>query len=283
MNYDTESGVTATLERQNTEADSAVGKQETTVAEAEQAQEGNRENDTAADREAMRLSEREAAQRAETEAYINALPYTYRKKPFYAFFKRLTDIILSGLLLLVIWPAYIVIAILIKHDDGGKVFYSHKRIGRGGKVIYIHKFRSMKKNADQLASMLTPEQLHQYHTEYKIDNDPRITKIGNVLRRTSLDELPQIWDVFIGRLSLIGPRPVVEEETQQYFNKREMFLSVKPGLTGYWQAYARNDAGYAKGKRQEMELYYVQNRSFLLDIRIFFKTISSVLKGRGAK
>lgn len=178
------------------------------------------------------------------------------------FFKRLTDIVLSGLLLLVIWPVFLIIAVAIKCDDGGRVFYRHKRVGRYGRDLYVHKFRSMKRNADQLAGLLTPEQLHQYYTEFKIDDDPRITKVGHFLRKTSLDELPQVWDIFTGRLSIIGPRPLVETETQRYYGKREALLSVKPGLTGYWQAYARNDVGYADGRRQEMELFYVGHRSF---------------------
>lgn len=229
------------------------------------------------------LTPEETAAEEEVRARIEALPCTYRKKPIYDFFKRLTDIVLSGLLLLVIWPVFLIIAVAIKCDDGGKVFYRHKRVGRYGRDLYVHKFRSMKRNADQLAGLLTPEQLHQYYTEFKIDDDPRITKVGHFLRKTSLDELPQIWDIFTGRLSIIGPRPLVETETQRYYGKREALLSVKPGLTGYWQAYARNDVGYADGRRQEMELFYVGHRSFRLDIKIFFKTIGSVLKRKGAK
>ena len=229
------------------------------------------------------LTAEEAAAEDEVRAHIEALPYRYRRKPLFDFAKRLTDILLSGLLLLLIWPVFLIIAIAIKCDDGGKVFYRHKRIGRHGKEIYIHKFRSMKKNADQLAGLLTPEQLHQYYTEFKIDNDPRITKVGNFLRKTSLDELPQIWDIFTGKLSVIGPRPLVETETYRYYGKRDALLSVKPGLTGYWQAYARNDVGYGDGRRQEMELYYVENRSVWTDIKIFFKTIGSVVKRKGAR
>lgn len=229
------------------------------------------------------LTPEELAAEEEVRARIEAMPCVFRKKPVYEFFKRLTDLVLSGLLLLVIWPVFLVIAIAIKCDDGGKVFYRHKRVGRGGKDLYIHKFRSMKKNADQLAGLLTPEQLHQYYTEFKIDNDPRITKVGHFLRRTSLDELPQVWDIFTGKLSIIGPRPLVDTETQRYYGKRDALLSVKPGLTGYWQAYARNDVGYGDGRRQEMELFYVNNRSLWLDIKIFFKTIGSVLKRKGAK
>ncbi len=229
------------------------------------------------------LSPEEESAREAMREYVNALPYTWHKKPVYEAVKRFFDVLLSGLLLLVIWPVYLLIALLIKIDDGGKVFYTHRRVGRGGKPIGIHKFRSMKQNADRLEDMLTPEQLHQYYTEYKIDNDPRITKIGSFLRRTSLDELPQIWDIFTGKLSIVGPRPLVETEIEMYFDKKDTFLSVKPGLTGYWQAYARNDVGYAKGERQEMELFYAEKRSLLLDIKICFKTVFSVLGRKGAK
>ncbi len=229
------------------------------------------------------MTAEEVEMRRKVEEKINALEIRYRKKPFYGFVKRILDFVLALAGLIVLSPVYIIIAILIKCDDGGKVFYKHKRVGRGGKIIYIHKFRSMRKDADRLADQLTPEQLHQYYTEFKIDNDPRITKIGSFLRRTSLDELPQIFDILAGKLSIIGPRPLVDVETEEYFDKRDIFLSVKPGLTGYWQAYARNDVGYSDGARQEMELYYVEKRSLWFDIKIFFKTIFSVLSRKGAQ
>ena len=214
---------------------------------------------------------------------VESIPYTYHKKPVFDFVKRFFDILLSGMLLLLIWPIFLIIAICIKCDDGGKVFYRHPRLGRGGKEIKISKFRSMKKDADKFQCQLTPEQLKQYETEFKIDNDPRITRIGNFLRKTSLDELPQVWDIFVGRLSIIGPRPIMEKESLKYYGKRKDLLSVKPGLTGYWQANARNNVGYSDGKRQEMELFYVEKRSVWLDIKIFFKTIGSVLTHKGAK
>ena len=124
----------------------------------------------------------------------------------------------------------------------------------------------------------------QYQKEFKIDNDPRITKMGKFLRVTSLDELPQLWDIFVGKLSVVGPRPLVKNEIELYYSdSKELFLSCKPGLTGYWQAYARNDATYESGERQKMELYYVNNRSLWLDIKILFKTVFSVLSRKGAK
>lgn len=199
----------------------------------------------------------------------------------YLFIKRTIDFIGSFLGLIVFSPIFLLVAICIKLDDGGKVFYKHKRLGLNGNDVYIYKFRSMKTDADDLEKMLTEDQLEMYKTEFKIENDPRITKVGNVLRKTSLDELPQLMNILRGELSIIGPRPIVEEELENYGENADKFLSVKPGLTGYWQAYARNDAVYASGERQKMELYYVDNRSLWFDIKIFFKTFSSVLKKTG--
>ena len=139
----------------------------------------------------------------------------------------------------------------------------------------------MKKNADDLENMLTPEQLEIFKTEFKIEDDPRITKIGNFLRETSLDELPQLLNILKGDLSIVGPRPVVEDELENYGEDVNKLLSVKPGLTGYWQAYARNDVIYATGERQKMELYYVDNSSLWFDIKIFFKTFVAVFKKTG--
>jgi lipopolysaccharide/colanic/teichoic acid biosynthesis glycosyltransferase len=164
------------------------------------------------------------------------------------------------------------------------VFYRHKRVGKNGKTIYIPKFRSMKKNADQLEHMLTPEQLEQYKREYKIDNDPRVTKVGAFLRKTSLDELPNVWAIFKGDISVIGPRPLMRDEVDEKFGKDgDKLLSVKPGMIGWWAANGRSNTTYESGKRQELELYYVDHCSIGLDIKIIFKTIVKVIKRDGAK
>lgn len=137
---------------------------------------------------------------------------------------------------------------------------------------------------NQAKVVLTPEQIEQYKKEYKIDNDPRVTKIGKILRKTSLDELPQLLNILKGQLSVVGPRPIVEDELNKYTDEqRKKFLSVKPGLTGYWQAYARNNATYESGIRQRMEMHYVDNASFWFDLKIIFKTVVSVIKKTGAK
>ncbi len=203
------------------------------------------------------------------------------KFSFYLFVKRVVDIVGSALGLIVLSPLFLFIAIAIKVDSKGAVFYKHKRVGQFGKELYIFKFRSMKTNADNLEEMLSPEELEIFMSEFKLENDPRITKVGNFLRKTSLDELPQLLNILKGDLTLIGPRPIVEEELENYGDDVDKLLSITPGLTGYWQAYARNDAVYATGERQKMELYYVDNRSFLLDVKIFFMTFISVFKKTG--
>ncbi len=202
----------------------------------------------------------------------------------YLFVKRAFDIVSSGLVLIIFSWLYLILAIVVKCSDGGKVFYKHKRVGKNGKDIYIPKFRSMKKNADDLEHMLTPEQLEQYKREYKIDNDPRITKVGGFLRKTSLDELPNIWSIFKGDISVIGPRPLMREEAEEkYGDDMDKLLSVKPGMIGWWAANGRSNTTYESGERQKLELYYVDHCSIWLDIKIIFKTIIGVFKRTGAK
>ena len=193
------------------------------------------------------------------------------------------DIVLSSAGIIILSPLLLFLAAAVILNDGGMPIYSHRRIGKNGKRIRIYKFRSMRTDAGDLEKLLTPEQLEQYRTEFKIDNDPRVTKIGNFIRKTSLDELPQLFNILGGSLSIVGPRPIVEEETKIYGKDIAKLLSVKPGLTGYWQAYARNEAGYETGERQAMEMYYIDHQSIWLDIRILFKTFSSVLQRKGAK
>lgn len=206
------------------------------------------------------------------------------KTKSYLFIKRLFDFLASLAALILLSPLMLILAILVYLDDPGKVFYGHLRIGKNGEPFKVWKFRSMYMNADKMIDLLTPEQAKQYYTEFKIDNDPRITKIGNFLRKTSLDELPQLFNVLCNDMSLVGPRPLIESEIQTYYaDMYDTLLAVKPGVTGYWQAYARNNATYQSGERQKMEMYYVHNASLWLDIKILFKTIGSVLKKQGAQ
>ena len=209
---------------------------------------------------------------------------TEKEKPIFFFIKRCIDIILSLLGLIILSPVFLLIAILIKKEDHGNVFYKHKRIGHMNKYIYIYKFRSMTnkyKTFDEFYQTLSDEQKQEWDENFKLENDPRITKIGNFLRKTSLDELPQIINILKGDMSVIGPRPVVNDEIEKYGNQKAKFLSVKPGLTGYWAANGRSATTYED--RIKLELYYIDHCSLLLDIKIFFKTILSVLKKEGAK
>ena len=217
------------------------------------------------------------------------------RKPVYAFVKRLFDIVLSAIASIVLLIPVLMIAVVIMIKDPGNPFYIHTRTGKNHKTIKILKLKSMKKGADRLVEMLTPEQLEEYKREYKIRDDPRLIGwekpgdgdkcFGARLRQWSLDEVPQIfWNVLIkGDMSLVGPRPILQEELEENYtpDQQEQLLSVKPGLTGYWQAYARNNAMYEDGKRQQMELWYVQNRSLWLDIKILFATVGAVIRKSG--
>lgn len=202
------------------------------------------------------------------------------KKRTYEFFKRAADILLSVIASLIILIPCAVIALLIFAEDGGPVIYAHSRVGQGGRPIKVYKFRSMKRDADNMEKYLTPVQQEEFKKEYKLNNDPRVTKIGRLLRRTSLDELPQIFMnvLILGNMSIVGPRPVVNEETLLYGESRDAFLSVKPGLTGCWAAYADKNTGYENGSRQKMELYYISRRSAFFDLKIIFKTVSTVVR-----
>lgn len=209
---------------------------------------------------------------------------TEKEKPIFFFIKRCIDIILSLLGLIILSPVFLLIAILIKKEAHGNVFYKHKRIGHMNKDIYIYKFRSMTnkyKTFDEFYQTLSDEQKQEWDENFKLENDPRITKIGKFIRKTSLDELPQIINILKGDMSIIGPRPVVNDEIEKYGNQKAKFLSVKPGLTGYWAANGRSATTYED--RIKLELYYIDHCSLLLDIKIFFKTILSVLKKEGAK
>ena len=203
------------------------------------------------------------------------------KFKIYYIFKRLSDIVCSLLGLIVLSPAFLIIAILIKVDSKGKVIFKHKRIGKNGKIIYLWKFRSMVSNAKEIMDNWSKERKEEFEKNYKLDDDERITKIGKFLRKTSLDELPQIINILKGDMSIIGPRPVVEKELEKFGDYKDKFLSVKPGLTGYWAVNGRSDTNYEE--RVQLEIYYVDHCSLWMDIKCFFKTIKVVLLGKGAK
>lgn len=198
----------------------------------------------------------------------------------YNFFKRSFDIISASIGILFLLPLFIVLAILVKLDSKGPIFFSHKRIGKNGKIIGIYKFRSMVSNSEEIFKNFTEEQKKEFEKNFKLDDDPRITKIGGFLRKTSLDELPQLLNIIKGDMSVVGPRPIVRAEVEKYGVCADKLFSVKPGLTGFWQTNGRSDTTYEE--RVQMDMYYIDNRSFLLDIRIILKTVISVIRKEGA-
>lgn len=207
----------------------------------------------------------------------------FHKKPCYECIKRIFDLLISLVAVVLLSPVLLVISLAIRLEDRGPILYRAQRVGRGGKPITVYKFRSMRMHADRLEDMLTPEELEEYKKNYKLEHDPRITKVGAFLRKTSLDELPQLFNILAGTLSLVGPRPVLQEETELYGDKRALLLSCKPGLTGLWQVRGRSNVTYEDGRRQALELNYVSHRGLWLDIKILFWTVGAVVRMDGAK
>lgn len=197
--------------------------------------------------------------------------------------KRIVDI---GIILILspIWiPVMIILAILTKSTSKGPVFYGHKRIGKNHKEIKCWKFRSMCVNSQEILQQILetdPIKRAEWEKDRKFQDDPRVTKFGKFLRKTSLDELPQIFNILKGDMSLVGPRPVTEPELVKYGNYKDYVLSVLPGLSGMWQISGRSDTGYEE--RISFDTYYIQNWSIWLDIWILLKTIWVVLRGKGA-
>jgi len=204
----------------------------------------------------------------------------YKKKPVYEFIKRCFDVFISFVVLVAFSWFILLIGLLVITTSKGPMFYGHKRIGKNGRNITIYKFRTMKYDTRPIQQQLTPEQYQEFVKTYKINNDPRITKIGNFLRKSSIDEIPQLWNILIGNMTIVGPRPILQEETLRYGENRSLLLKVKPGLTGYWAVHGRNETTYEK--RIELELYYVTHRTIWLDLDIMFRTLLVVFNGKGA-
>jgi len=206
------------------------------------------------------------------------------KKYLYFGFKRFFDIFLSLIGSIFLVPLVLIVKIVyMLSGDFHSIFFTHDRIGKGGKVFHMYKFRTMIPNAQEvLQELLKDEKIkEEWQENHKLDNDPRITKMGNILRKTSLDEIPQIINILKGDMSIIGPRPLVQEEVDDYGKNKDKLLSVRPGLTGWWACNGRSCT--STKQRRELELYYVDNCSVLLDIKIIFKTVIAVLKREGAK
>lgn len=204
----------------------------------------------------------------------------------YSFFKRLFDFLSSLIVIILIsWLLLILYIIQIFATKGHPIFKDN-RIGKKGKHIKVYKFRSMYYDAESnIDKYLTPEQKEIWLRERKLDDDPRITKVGKFLRKTSLDELPQLFNILFGSMSVVGYRPMSEREVNEHFTEKErkILFKAKPGLTGYWQVYGRSDVDFASGERQKLELEYFSKRGFFFDLGLIFKTIPAVLKHKGAK
>jgi len=198
----------------------------------------------------------------------------------YHFVKRVIDIVGSSLGLLVLSPLFLIIGFLIKKEDsGGPIFFYQDRVGKDGKIFKMYKFRSMCVDAeDRLLMLLEHNEVEGYM--FKIKDDPRITNIGKFIRKTSIDELPQLLNVFKGDMSLVGPRPPLIREFNEYSNYDKQRLFVKPGCTGLWQVSGRNDLSFSQ--MVNLDLNYIENLSIWQDLIIIFKTFSVILSSKGA-
>lgn len=196
----------------------------------------------------------------------------------YRFIKRLFDLVFSLLMSVLLLIPIAIVCALISLESPGSPMYTQERVGKGGKAIKIFKLRSMVADAGDVQKYLSPEQLHQWEVERKVDDDPRITRIGQFIRKCSIDEMPQFLNVLNGDLSVIGPRPITRDELEQHFSDAEKaeLLSVQPGITGLWQATDRNAATFESGLRQKIELHYVQNRCFRMDLKCFAGTFGAM-------
>jgi exopolysaccharide production protein ExoY len=196
--------------------------------------------------------------------------------------KRVLDVV-GAVVLGVVFSPLILVIIFLMRKGSGSVIYRHRRVGRGGQMFSCLKFRTMIPNADQVLRDLLesdPELRAEWVRDHKLRNDPRVTRLGRFLRRTSLDELPQLLNVLRGEMSLVGPRPVVREELLRYGRNVNTYLAAKPGITGLWQVTGRNDTDYRR--RVVLDTYYVRNQNLLLDLYILVKTTGVVLGGSGA-
>jgi lipopolysaccharide/colanic/teichoic acid biosynthesis glycosyltransferase len=229
---------------------------------------------TAADTPAVRVNAKHAPQRV-ADLYANPTD-----SATYLFAKRTLDILGSFVGLILLSPLIAVVAILTKLSDGGPVFYTHTRVGKWGREFACLKFRTMVVNADHRKAEIQHLNTHDDHRTFKVPDDPRVTRLGRFLRRASIDELPQLWNVLLGYMSLVGPRPPVPLEVERYNLDDMQRLMVKPGLTCIWQVSGRSRLPFAK--QLEMDLAYIRQRNFWFDLQLMARTIPAVLSADGA-
>lgn len=223
--------------------------------------------------------ERKPQARAEGYQAVSTDGVAMRKRGsrlIYRTVKRAFDVTFSLAVVVVAFVPSIILCALIAHDTHGSPVYSQERVGAGGRLFRILKFRTMVADSDDVERHLNAEQLEQWQRERKVDGDPRITPLGRKLRVTSLDELPQFLNVLKGDMSVIGPRAITREELACFEGDADELLSIPCGITGWWQVSARNDAGFDTGKRQRLELEYVRGAGLRMDARVFVRTFGAM-------
>lgn len=215
----------------------------------------------------------------------NDVPKTNISSPsrMFLFLKRAFDLFCATLAFIILLPLFLIVMVAIKIDSKGPAIYSQERVGKNGKIFKIYKFRTMVQNSKQmLEEMLEdPKYKKQWDENKKIENDPRVTKVGKFLRKTSLDELPQMLNILNNDMSLIGPRPLIPGELDIHNGNHEIYEKMKPGITSWWASHGRSDTTY--DERLALEYYYVQNCSLILDIKCICATIKAVITKKGAK
>ncbi len=194
--------------------------------------------------------------------------------------KRAADIVVAAAMLVGLAPLFLVISLIVKLTDGGPVFFRQKRVGRDGRVFDFFKFRSMVMDAEAKKAELMRQNKHANSITFKMCRDPRVTWVGRILRKTSVDELPQLWNVLVGEMTLVGPRPAVVAEVQRYNLRERKRLAVTPGLTCIWQVSGRADLDFQQ--QVELDIRYIRQRDFWLDLRLIVLTVPAVLSGKGA-
>ena len=204
-----------------------------------------------------------------------------RNSIFYLLTKRTIDFIGALVGLILLSPIMVIVAIAIKLEDPkGNIIFGHMRVGKDGKMFPCLKFRSMFSNAEEMKKNFTEEQKREYAETFKLKDDPRITKVGKFIRKTSLDELPQLFNILKGDMTIVGPRPIVTDELDFYGEYEDYYKAVKPGLTGLWQVSGRSDTTY--DERVALDMEYVTTRNTFKDLYIIFMTVVKVLKREGA-
>lgn len=211
----------------------------------------------------------------------SALPVSKRyHRHKYHVVKRVFDVVAASIALILLLPVFLVVSVFVAFASGFPVMFKQQRVGFRGKPFYIFKFRTMVRNAEEILNA-RPELLEEYKRNFKIENDPRISKVGNFLRKSSLDELPQLINVVKGDMSLVGPRPIVVPELAKYGDHQDMYMAMRPGCTGLWQCGGRSATTYEE--RIALDREYFEKAGLRFDLYIIFKTVGAILFARGAR